>query len=150
MRDTIEWTNDLKLNIDVIDEQHKQIVDYINELGRAIDDNNEAMVKKITDNVINYTVDHFNYEESLMEKAKYESFDEHCKKHVAFKQAVALLHAEMQADNALFVAEKLRLKLKVWLIQHIKHEDFQYEKAVGHLFRKKSFLGGIFNFFGSK
>jgi len=32
----IEWTNDLNTGIDVIDSQHKRIVDYINELERAI------------------------------------------------------------------------------------------------------------------
>ena len=33
----IEWTADLNLGIDVIDSQHRNIVDYINQLTEAIE-----------------------------------------------------------------------------------------------------------------
>ena len=57
--------------IDVIDDQHRRILDYINEID-AIDVNTDReRVKQILENIIDYTQSHFTFEESLQEEAGY-------------------------------------------------------------------------------
>ena len=64
----MKWVPDYNTGIDVIDDQHKRILDYINE----IDANTErARIKQILDNIIDYTQSHFTFEESLQEEAGY-------------------------------------------------------------------------------
>jgi hemerythrin len=42
--DNFKWSADLDLGIDVIDSQHRRIVDYINEINVAIRQQDVAMV----------------------------------------------------------------------------------------------------------
>ncbi len=49
----------------MIDDQHRRILDYINEID-AIDVNTDReRVKQILENIIDYTQSHFTFEESL-------------------------------------------------------------------------------------
>ena len=48
----MKWVPDYNTGIDVIDDQHKRILDYINEID-GIDANTErARIKQILDNII--------------------------------------------------------------------------------------------------
>ena len=66
---TIVWTKDLNTGIDVIDEQHKSIADYINNLERAIKQQDRTAVGQVLDELVDYTLSHFAFEESLQEEA---------------------------------------------------------------------------------
>ena len=67
----IEWTADLNLGIDVIDSQHRNIVDYINQLTEAIETQQDHEVLSVLEQLASYTIDHFVFEEELLEKAGY-------------------------------------------------------------------------------
>lgn len=43
------WTSDLNTGIEIIDSQHRQIVDYINQIHDAIDRNDEGLVLIVLD-----------------------------------------------------------------------------------------------------
>lgn len=77
----MKWVPDYNTGIDVIDDQHKRILDYINE----IDANTErARIKQILDNIIDYTQSHFTFEESLQEEAGYKYRVPHKRVHDLF------------------------------------------------------------------
>ena len=66
----MKWVPEYNTGIDVIDDQHRRILDYINEID-AIDVNTDReRVKQILENIIDYTQSHFTFEESLQEEAK--------------------------------------------------------------------------------
>ena len=73
----IQWSPTLETGIDVIDQQHKRIVDYINALRIAQGKGDRGAVAKTIDDVIDYTRSHFGFEEALMEDAGYTMINAH-------------------------------------------------------------------------
>ncbi|MFW2761388.1 bacteriohemerythrin, partial [Acinetobacter baumannii] len=67
----MKWASEYNTGIDVIDEQHKRILDYINEIDDVKDDEDRRRIKDVLDNIIDYTQSHFTFEESLQEEADY-------------------------------------------------------------------------------
>ena len=65
----MKWVPDYNTGIDVIDDQHKRILDYINEIDGIDANTDRDRVKQILENIIDYTQSHFTFEESLQEEA---------------------------------------------------------------------------------
>jgi hemerythrin len=120
----IEWTNDLDTGIDVIDTQHKRIVDYINELERAIKQHNRISVGKVLDELVDYTMSHFAFEENLQEEAGYQLAKPHKAVHDLFAKRIATYRQRHNAGEE--VAEQLLGMLGTWLVHHIKRDDMAY------------------------
>ena len=89
----LQWSSKMNIGIDVIDKQHRQIVDYINRLGEAIKASNKSEILQILDDVIDYTQSHFAFEEALMADAGYAALEAHQKIHTLFAQRVLHLKA---------------------------------------------------------
>lgn len=64
----MKWVPEYNTGIDVIDDQHKRILDYINEIDEIDVNTNRARVKQILENIIDYTQSHFTFEESLQKR----------------------------------------------------------------------------------
>ena len=124
----VEWSHDLDTGVDVIDNQHRRIVDYINELYEAQESGDRAAVGEVLDQVVEYTVSHFSFEESLMQKAGYEFLDSHRKVHELFIKRAGKYVERFNNDED--IAGELLSMLRRWLINHIKNEDSDYVPAV--------------------
>jgi len=124
----IEWTESLNTNIDIIDKQHRKIVDYINALYDAQENNDKAAVNEVISDLVDYTVSHFSFEESLMEQAKYPFLGPHQKVHGLFIRRVTSFVERNQAGED--ITDELLIVLKKWLINHIKNEDQDYIDVV--------------------
>ncbi len=46
----MKWASEYNTGIDVIDEQHKRILDYINEIDDVKDDEDRRRIKDVLDN----------------------------------------------------------------------------------------------------
>ncbi len=124
----LHWEPSLDTDIDSIDTQHRRIVAYINQLHDAILNEERAAVGQILDQLIDYTITHFTFEERLMEKAGYSHLAAHKTVHNSFKSGVASY--KRRFDNGEDIAKQLRSGLCVWLIDHIKREDGAYVGVV--------------------
>lgn len=124
----IEWTAELEVGIDVIDGQHRRIVDYINTLKDIGSDPDSRVVGRVIGDLIDYTYSHFAFEEALMEEAGYESLAIHQKTHRAFCERIDQL--KQRFDNGEDVATPLSDLLQTWLIQHIMSDDSSYAPLV--------------------
>ena len=67
----ITWTNDLNTGIDVIDHQHRRIVDFINDLEAAQVIKDQEKIRQVINDCVDYTLSHFAFEESLQEESGY-------------------------------------------------------------------------------
>ena len=67
----LHWSNDLDTGIAVIDTQHRRIVDLINELNTANETGDPAVIKHVLNELVDYTLSHFTFEEELQLKANY-------------------------------------------------------------------------------
>jgi hemerythrin len=124
----IEWPDDLNTGISIIDEQHKRIVQYINELHAARMQEDTHLVGEVLGELVDYTISHFAFEESLMEKADYPFVDPHKKVHSLFVERVGVFVERHKAGED--VGEELLYMLHKWLFNHIRNEDGDYAKVV--------------------
>ena len=122
------WEPSLSVGIDVIDNQHRRIVDYINILDVAIHRHDAAKVGEVIEEMIDYTVTHFAFEEAMMEKAGYPFLDAHKVVHKGFARQIR--QYQEQHNNGEDVARKLIGDLRIWLTNHIKKDDHDYAPAV--------------------
>lgn len=124
----LTWTSDLDTGIDVIDGQHRQIANYINQLYDAQLTRSRSAVKSVIDSLVDYTLSHFSFEEALMEDSGYEFARAHKKVHELFVKRVSDLRLRFDAEED--VVEELHGLLARWLFGHIRNDDAGYVKAV--------------------
>jgi hemerythrin len=122
------WTKDLDTGIEVIDGQHKQIVEYINKLDDAKLTLNRSVIKKVISDTIDYTVSHFGFEETLIEDAGYEFVRPHKRVHELFIKRVS--EYKDRFENGEDVADDLHDLLFRWLFSHIRNDDAAYVPSV--------------------
>jgi len=135
MTDLVVWNDELSVGIEEIDEQHKVLVDLLNELSLAIKEHhgNEACLA-ILDRLVDYTRIHFAVEESLMRIFEYEDYENHKAEH---EQLIEEDHRK--------ISFKLLHFLKMWLTQHIMHSDQEYsEHFLNRGMQKNSSRSGWF------
>ena len=124
----IEWTEDLNTGIRVIDNQHQRIVEYINKLGHAQEHHSRKEVSEVLDELVDYTLSHFAFEESLMEESGYAYIIAHKKVHQLFVERIADYQQRFKMDED--ITEELINTLRAWLINHIKNDDKDYSGEV--------------------
>lgn len=124
----INWTSDLDTGIPVIDQQHRRIVDFINDLEAAQVLGNQEKIKQVVYDCIDYTLSHFAFEESMQEEAGYPYCKPHKKVHELFTRKVAEYQQRMELGDD--VAEELHAMLARWLVNHIKRDDADYVASV--------------------
>jgi hemerythrin len=124
----IEWTHELDTHIPIIDKQHHRIVEYINSLYDISETHDREEVGRVLQELVDYTLSHFAFEESLMEEAGYPFINGHKKVHEMFTKRVGdfMQRFKMGED----ITDELLTVLKSWLINHIKSDDNDYADAV--------------------
>ena len=121
----MEWSPALSVNINSIDEQHKRLFGYMNELYDALIQKKEKdVLVKIFDGLEEYTHTHFGQEEIYFDKFNYAGKDVHVAQHKEFIRRLAEIKKQIQDDAA--DVEDLLSFLVDWLMHHIKGTDHQY------------------------
>lgn len=124
----LSWTPDLSVGIDAIDDQHKRIVTYINQLHDAHLTQDRNAVAAVIEGLVDYTLSHFRFEEAMLQKALYPMLPVHKKVHRLFIRRVSDYQQRFALGDD--VAEELLITLVKWLANHIKHEDMDYSPTV--------------------
>jgi hemerythrin-like metal-binding protein len=129
----LEWNESFSVGIKRIDEEHRQIIRFINELYDAIHTKKDAAVTaNILGGLIEYTMTHFTNEEALMREHGYPAFEKHRDQHDDLFVKVNEYKKRFEADHHGLAGELLEF-LKDWLVRHILHTD----KAYTDFFNKK-------------
>ena len=147
----IDWTKDLDTGIPDIDRQHRQIVNYINSLVDNRQSGERQVIEEVLSELIEYTVSHFGFEESLMEQAQYSYLTPHIRIHRLFEKRVREYAERFVRGEE--VTDELIEMLNRWLITHIRAEDMDYtplvSKSLGNDADKERLLEKTFGrFFG--
>ncbi|MDO5424424.1 MAG: hemerythrin family protein [Eubacteriales bacterium] len=121
-----EFDETLITGNDMIDAQHKELIEKINKLLQSCEDRSDKIgAIKMLDYLADYTDFHFGAEEKLQEEIGYPGLAEHKKKHEELRQVVKelseMLHEEEGPTDA-FV-ERVNENVTNWLYVHIKSFD---------------------------
>lgn len=136
-----EWTDNLNTGVPEIDRQHQRIAHYINALHDARQTDEHAAVANVLDGLIDYTIDHFSFEEELMQKAGYRYLGAHQRVHELFGKRVAEYRGRFA--NGETIADELLDMLKHWLAQHIETEDQGYVSSVTKIVEDETEKGWV-------
>ncbi len=122
----VEWKDDYSVGIDSIDQQHKKLLNLINQLQTAVDySTGEQFEREALDELVDYTKTHFTYEEGLMRDNDYPDFEPHKAQHEKMFEKVREVLAEYEQDQDTAMANVAEY-LKDWLINHINGTDKEY------------------------
>jgi len=129
MVDTVSWKKEYSVNIPEIDEQHKQLIQMINDLLQAvIRKSGQITVNEVLKRLIDYTRTHFEGEEMLMRNSGFPGYEAHKARHAQFISEVEALErrAKISQSSEQLVGMEMLFKLKDWLVDHIVCMDRGY------------------------
>jgi methyl-accepting chemotaxis protein len=122
----IEWGKRYHIGINMIDEQHKVLVDLINQLYATFGrDNQKKQQKEVIRKLVEYTVWHFGNEEKIFKKIGYSDTPNHIVQHEKFIDKMKKFEQEVKDGNAVVSFDIINF-LKDWLINHILKIDTKY------------------------
>lgn len=140
METVVTWSDDLSVGIQQIDEQHKVLINLLNELNDAIHTGSGKEIRiGVLNKLIEYTRIHFTVEESLMRLLGYSKYDEHKQEHEDLLSEVLAFRDQYVKDPDAS-SYNLVFFLKRWLSTHIMKADKAYEKHFLNMGVKKSWL----------
>jgi hemerythrin-like metal-binding protein len=123
----IEWTAELSVGIDSIDEQHKKLINMINALNDAmLTSGSNELLGKIFTGLAAYTQKHFAYEENMFAEYGYSGSEEHKRQHSELIAQVVELKEKFIENPQGTISADLMLFLKRWLTNHIMRTDKEY------------------------
>lgn len=120
----IQWSEAMSVGHDLIDEDHKNLVRMINRLfGAVMAEQPHAVVNRVLNDLVDYTVYHFKREEVLMERYAYPDAPAHCKAHRDLIGMVESCRAKFVSGEAVQLADEIEEFLRDWLVRHILYVD---------------------------
>jgi len=124
----VTWSDRYSMGIKVIDDQHKGLLDFVNDLfnhASGKEDEEREYFKKVIQQAVNYIKEHFETEEKLMTATKYPGYAEHKKVHDEFTMTVLKTVKDFESGKRL-VLEKFAYFLKNWVLGHVAVMDVKY------------------------
>jgi hemerythrin len=121
----ISWNDTYNTDTEKIDEQHRKLVDIINELYDAKETGKaQEALDGILSRLMDYTKYHFDFEEALLDELDYPELVEHKAKHQELIDQIGMI-LKSHLDNKRHVDTALLMFLKHWLVKHIMNEDMK-------------------------
>ena len=121
-----EFDDSLVTGNEMIDSQHKVLIEKINDLVASCEEKKDKLnAVRLLNYLADYTEFHFSAEEKLQEEIGYPGIEEHKKKHDELRQTVDDLHQMLEDEEGpsdAFV-DQLNKKVIEWLYYHIKGFD---------------------------
>ncbi len=130
----IEWDDSFSVGISIIDEQHKKLINIINDtialiLDKAVDEMQFSKygesILGILDEMAGYAKEHFATEEAYMLQFGYTEYSHHKEEHFNFFNKVTDYRNKINGDDYQIACEIFEF-LKKWIVDHIKVVDKKY------------------------
>lgn len=127
-----DWQDDYSVGDATIDKQHRKLIDILNRLHELLNDETlhdiDAEAGAVFDQLAEYVMTHFTYEEQAMADAGYplEKIVQHKRQHEALLGTVQTVMQAYQDGDTRALGELLPYLYGDWLIEHICHSDKDY------------------------
>ena len=133
----IEWDDSLSVGVDLIDEQHKMLIQKLRDLSDAFEMGREMnKIMQTLEFMVDYTDFHFSAEEETMAKYDYPGLKEQEAQHKQFVVTLNNIVEDFKEEGPTSsLAESINVFLHNWLINHIKGTDLK----LGQFLTEKGF-----------
>lgn len=119
----MQWDETMSVGDPKLDSQHQTLIDLINNAFEAIQRHDEHLLSELIDQMREYAVMHFHFEEDQMERNGYPDLDRHRELHDSFNDQVDKFQQDLFSKTNL---SQIFVFLSRWLTTHIMSEDKQY------------------------
>lgn len=136
----MKWKDEYELGIDDIDNQHKKLIEIINNYNHSISDSNTNSIEEIGQIIIyliNYTCFHFKAEEIWMAKLDYPDIDTHMAIHQDLIDKLRDILLKIKRKES-YTPIEFYYFLMSWLNDHILGEDLKigkFSKKTKHILK---------------
>lgn len=122
----MEWSDQYILHEKVIDDQHCKLFEIVNSMYDAVMAGAEqSNVGRLLDELIDYTVYHFETEEELFLKSGYPKYNDHKSEHDDLTRQALELQGKFRDRNITISFEVMEF-LSDWLKKHTTESDQEY------------------------
>ncbi len=122
----LHWRQEYSVHIHAMDKHHQTLFERANDFYMALDSQKDkSIIASTLRFLLEYTTYHFTEEEMLMKNYGFPGYENHRKKHAAFKKDIDALCAKFQENDPETGLELLQV-LKNWILDHILTEDRKY------------------------
>ena len=119
----IPWRDEFAVGIEIVDEHHRYLLDWINRIHRAINSKAGTVeIAKALAALEQYARIHFQAEERLMAEDGYADIESHRQQHRMFEAELRELRVEI-AHNPFIASVEMQNYLHDWLLNHILKAD---------------------------
>ncbi len=119
----LTYTDILSVGYEPMNEQHKRWIDLFNIIYRAyINDAGDQEIKSVIKDLVDYTIWHFHFENKMMERYNFNTFDNHKQQHDDILEQVSDLYERLDRGEEILIVNILEF-LKKWLVNHILKTD---------------------------
>lgn len=121
------WTDKMSVGVAVLDNDHKKLVDMVNNLFDGIQaGQGKDALGKILDGLIAYTVEHFKREEQFFAQTGYSEAAAHKAIHEDLCKQVLAVQEKYKSGATTTLSLEVMNFLKNWLVNHIQGADKKY------------------------
>lgn len=125
----LEWTEDLSVHVQLLDNQHKYLIDIINKLIDALGQKqSKEVINSVVGDLVLYKKTHFATEEKYFAEFNFSGADQHIAAHKYFNDHIVELQKQYTDDIVGFGFALVDF-LEDWLLDHLMTMDHQYIKC---------------------
>jgi hemerythrin len=125
------WRDSYSVGIRELDNQHRRLLDLINELDELVADQQESASKTkcyaALNALVKYAESHFITEEGYLQKYAFPKYDLHKTEHDSFVEKVFAMNQKLEKGDPYSLFEIVRF-LKDWYKSHILGIDQGYKE----------------------
>lgn len=126
----INWDPSFSLNIYELDQQHADLINWVNEFYASLGKSNERdRMRTLLTRLSEFSASHFPAEEDLMELVAFPLLEEHRQQHIRFAERIEDLRIRYEEHQLLSSADILGL-MRAFILDHIHDED---QKLAEHI-----------------
>jgi len=124
------WEDRFSVGIALIDEQHKLLIQRVNDLAKAIElKQSVGEIVRVLGFLIEYTNFHFSTEEKHMKANHYPGLNYQKSQHGEFKRTLNHLMEDFEEEGATqALADSINVFLTNWLVSHFQDVDMEFGK----------------------
>ena len=124
----MKWNNSLAIGIEAIDNQHKQIFEYLLAIENSVAKRDPwHILRFLLSQMAEYMKFHLAVEEAMLEIVRYPQRAEHGQAHAKIMEQIAELEKQLQKTGS---GTDLVNFFEDWFIRHVLAEDRQYAAYV--------------------
>lgn len=126
----VRWHEGMSVGVEELDDDHRVLIDLINQVAGADNRRDRLTLEAVLDELVDYTVFHFEREEAMMSAAAFPDLAAHRRMHAVLAEQVTAIRRRLVVSGDDNLGDDVLDFLSLWLSDHILKADAVYAPFV--------------------